>query len=370
MTPLYVGLISGTSVDAVDAALVELPPSGRISSRAYYRHPIPNELRESLLGAFGLDSLQATLKLDVRMGRLFAEAVIELLAVANTSRADIRAIGSHGQTISHQPFGAFPHTLQIGDPNIIAEITGITTVADFRRRDVAAGGQGAPLAPAFHAALFGGQTHRRVIVNIGGIANLTILTADQGGEVIGFDTGPGNGLLDAWISKCHSKPMDIDAAWAASGSVDQRLLRHFLGDTYFSKPAPKSTGKETFNLEWIEQMLNHFDKVVDAHHVQRTLAELTVVTIADAVRNHERDCEEILVCGGGARNPLLIDGLRRTLPTTKVNSTNAYGIDPDYLEACAFAWLAKQTLSHTAGNLPSVTGATRPVVLGGVYCAS
>ena len=367
MKSLYIGLISGTSVDAIDAVLVELTANDRISTLSCHRHSIPEALRGALLEAFSRDSLQAVLELDVRVGHLFAEAAIELLDLAGVAHAEVRAIGSHGQTVSHQPLACYPHTAQIADPNIIAERTGITTVADFRRRDVAVGGQGAPLAPAFHAALFGGHKQRCAVVNVGGIANLTLLPEEDTGDIIGFDTGPGNGLLDAWISKHRGLPMDSGAQWAGSGRVDKRLLRQFLSEQYFREPSPKSTGKEHFNLGWIEQMLTLHQRAVDTQHVQRTLAELTVVTIADAVRDHAPECDELLVCGGGARNPLLMGGLGQTLSNTTVKSSAAYGVDPDYLEACAFAWLAKQTMDHTTGNLPSVTGACRSVVLGGVY---
>lgn len=367
MSHLYVGLISGTSVDAVDAALVEVIANDNVSTLACHKHPITQSLRDSLLGAFSHDSLQTTLELDVRLGHLFAEAVMDLLDKAGLTPSDVRAIGSHGQTISHKPSGPHPHTLQIGDPNIIAVRTGITTVADFRRRDVALGGQGAPLAPAFHAALFGGSDQRRAVVNIGGIANLTLLPKHHSDDVIGFDTGPGNGLLDAWVSRHLEIPMDTDAVWASAGTVDKRLLGQFLSDEYFARPAPKSTGKEYFDLRWVDQVLARNETRVDKQDVQRTLAELTISTIAEAVRDNKAGCDELLVCGGGAQNPLLMGGLREKLSPMEVKSTAEYGVDPDYLEACAFAWLAKQTLEGTAGNLPSVTGARKPVVLGGVY---
>ena len=363
-------MISGTSVDAVDSVLTKLTANEKLSTLTCHRHPIPENLRRALLGAFSCDSLQLALELDVRLGNLFAEAAIELLNKAETSSADVCAIGSHGQTISHQPFGDFPHTLQIGDPNIIAERTGITTVADFRRRDIAAGGQGAPLAPALHAALFGGDKFVRAIANIGGISNLTVLPIDVAARVVGFDSGPGNGLLDAWISKHLGLSIDTDATWATSGTVDKPLLQQFMSDDYFARPAPKSTGKEHFNLAWIEHMLDLHNAVVSDQDVQRTLAELTITTIAEAVRTYAPHCTELLVCGGGVHNPLLISGLRENLSHTDVRTTAAYGVDPDYLEACAFAWLAKRTLEHRTGNLPSVTGASRSSVLGGVYFAT
>ena len=352
MASLYIGLISGTSVDAIDATLAKLPTNGDLTTIACYRHPIPKQLRATILTAFARDSLQLTLELDVLLGRLFAEAVIELLRRAATSPANVCAIGSHGQTISHQPCAVAPHTLQIGDPNIIAECTGITTVADFRRRDIAAGGQGAPLAPALHAALFGEDNRRRGVVNIGGIANLTFFPKHDPATVIGFDCGPGNGLMDAWVAKHLSTPIDTDAAWAAGGTVDPMLLERFLQEDYFAQPAPKSTGKEHFNLEWIEAQLGSHTGIVSDQDVQRTLAELSVHTIADAVRRYAPDCEELLVCGGGVHNPLLMAGLRQNLPEITVKTTAAYGVDPDYVEALAFAWLAKQTLNHLTGNMP------------------
>ena len=361
------GLISGTSVDAIDAVLVELGSKEKLATLACHRHKIPPQLRDALLGAFSRDSLRLTLDLDVRLGKLFADAVTELLREAGRSCVEVRAVGSHGQTISHQPFADIPHTLQIGDPNIIAERTGITTVADFRRRDIAAGGQGAPLAPALHAALFRRHKQISAVINIGGISNLTMFPTAESDDVIGFDSGPGNGLIDAWIAAHLGKPIDTGAVWAAGGKVDETLLHQFMSDSYFALTAPKSTGKEYFNFAWIERQLALHGKSIHNQDVQRTLAELTICTIVDALGSCRPACGEILVCGGGVHNPVLMEGLREKLAPAEVKTTAAYGVDPDYLEACAFAWLAKQTLDHKVGNLPSVTGASRSVVLGGVY---
>tara|TARA_Y100000588_G_scaffold332966_1_gene371563 strand:- start:438 stop:1370 length:933 start_codon:yes stop_codon:yes gene_type:complete len=307
------------------------------------------------------------MELDVCLGELFADAVFALLKQSGKCFTEVCAIGSHGQTISHQPFADVPHTLQIGDPNIIAERTGITTVADFRRRDIAAGGQGAPLAPALHAALFGTNEQRSAIVNIGGISNLTLFPTPASDTVIGFDCGPGNGLMDAWTNAHLGIPIDTDAAWAISGKINRGLLSQFMSDKYFALSAPKSTGKEYFNLSWVEQQLTLHNQPIDNQDVQRTLAELTICTIVEALENSGATFKELLVCGGGVHNPLLMAGLQEKLCQIEVKTTAAYGVDPDYLEACAFAWLAKQSLEHRVGNLPSVTGASRAVILGGVY---
>lgn len=365
---LYIGLISGTSVDAIDAALVDLGGTRPVVVSTY-AHAIPTELRRELLCAADRDRLHQVLRLDVRMGHLFSEAALALLDAAGCSGAAISAIGSHGQTVSHQPSGDFPYTLQIGDPNIIVERTGITTVADFRRRDIAAGGQGAPLVPAYHYALFQSRERARAVVNIGGIANVTVLPSDPDAPVLGFDTGPGNGLLDTWANRHLGVALDREAAWAQEGEPIPALLSEFLADAFFAAAPPKSTGKEDFNLAWIQGCIERMKPEPGARDVQRTLCELTVVTIADAIAQHASDTDEIFVCGGGVNNPLLMRGLQARLKPRRVVPSAERGIDPDFVEACAFAWLAKQTLDGRAASLPSVTGAGRPVVLGAIYPA-
>ena len=369
MPDFYIGLISGTSMDAIDAALVDFGNHFSPPLCHYQNIPIPAKLRERLISVAQGD--KATLaqlgELDVRMGHLFADAALALLQRENISPGNVRAIGSHGQTIYHRPNGPYPTSIQIGDPNIIAERTGITTVADFRRRDMAAGGQGAPLVPVFHESMFRLNDRNRVILNIGGIANVTILPANPLHKVSGFDTGPGNTLMDAWIKKHQRKNKDDSGRWAASGEVDETLLGKMLRDPYFQKAAPKSTGREYFNLAWLEKMLKRHKKRMLSKHVQATLCELTARSISDAIRKYAPKTNEVLVCGGGVHNLALMLRLQLLLDDIRVVSTEEFNTDPDYVEAIAFAWLAKRTLEGKAGNLPSVTGAKRALVLGGIY---
>jgi len=389
--PLYIGLISGTSVDAIDAALVDFA-QGDLAHRdlahrdlaecpptvvAARSEPIPQALRETLLALSEGSGAGAELfALDVTLGELFAQAALALLAVAGVEARDVRAIGSHGQTVAHEPQGRAPYTVQIGDPNVIAERTGITTVADLRRRDVAAGGQGAPLVPGYHEALFRSAEVERAVANIGGIANLTVLPCDPRTPVTAFDTGPGNGLLDAWAQARLGRPFDAGGRWATEGRVQAALLESMVADPYFVWVPPKSTGRGYFNLGWVQARLAALPPMADAPmtdapmtdaDVQRTLVELTVRSVAEALERHAPRVEQVLVCGGGAHNPLLVGGLSERLAPRSVSSTAALGVDPDFVEAAAFAWLAHRTLAGLPGNLPSVTGARRPVALGGIY---
>uniref|UniRef100_UPI00262F5649 anhydro-N-acetylmuramic acid kinase n=1 Tax=Dokdonella sp. TaxID=2291710 RepID=UPI00262F5649 len=287
-----------------------------------------------------------------------------LLREAGIDRDEVSAIGSHGQTVRHRVGGAHPFTLQIGDASVIAERTGIATVADFRRADVAAGGQGAPLLPALHAAVFSDAAVPRAILNLGGIANLTLL--QHGRDAIGFDSGPANCLLDAWAERHLGKPRDDDGVWARSGQVDAGLLAALLADPYFAAPPPKSTGREDFNLAWLDARLPAGLAPAD---VQATLLALSAHTIADAVRTHAPAMREIYACGGGVHNGALMNALRAQLPGLKVDSTAALGLHPDYVEAAGFAWLARARLIGEPGNLPSVTGARGPRLLGAIYPA-
>ena len=368
MPEYYIGLMSGTSMDAIDAALVDLNDRTPVL-RDQLSAPIPPKLRERLIAvAQGGDTTVAQLsELDVRLAHLFADAALALLQQSDTAADKVRAIGSHGQTVYHRPDGPCPTSVQIGDPNIIAERTGITTVADFRRRDMAAGGQGAPLVPALHEAVFRLNDRNRVIVNIGGIANVTLLPANPLHRISGFDTGPGNGLMDAWIKKHQRKNKDDRGRWAASGEVDEDLLGKMLKDRYFHKAPPKSTGREYFNLAWLEKILKRHKKRLLSKNVQATLCELTAKTISDAILEHAPQTHEVLVCGGGGHNLALMLRLQLLLDDIRVVSTEEFGVDPDYVEAVAFAWLAKRTLQGRAGNLPSVTGAGHGVILGGIY---
>ncbi|HEB55729.1 MAG TPA: anhydro-N-acetylmuramic acid kinase [Gammaproteobacteria bacterium] len=366
----YIGLMSGTSLDAVDAALVYFHKQD-CQLRQHIAFPIADDIRRQALSLLnpGDNELARLCRLDVQLGRLFAKAVETLLAQANLDSSAIRAIGSHGQTLRHYPDDEFPTSLQIGDPNIIAEQTGITTVADFRRRDMAAGGQGAPLVPAFHQAMLHDSRYNRVVVNIGGIANITVLAKDLNQAVIGFDTGPGNALLDSWTQQRRQQRYDKEGQWAASGTCHQALLDDLLNDPYFEQIPPKSTGRETFNLQWLKKSLQNFPALTPAD-IQATLVELTAISIARAILKHSSNTEQIFICGGGIHNTFLMQRLAAHLPKQTIQSTSSAGIDPDWVEAMAFAWLARQTLNGKTGNLASVTGACQPLILGGIYPAS
>lgn len=386
----FLGLISGTSADGIDAALVRFgdctdpstetrPPATAPVGRALPLHvvaanttPYPGDLRRRVL-ALATSSASVPLddygRLDVEIGECFAAAATALLREARIDRTDVAAIGSHGQTVRHRIGGAHPFTLQIGDASVIAERTGIPTVADFRRADVAAGGQGAPLLPALHAAVFADAAIPRAILNLGGIANLTLLaprSGDQGAAVTGFDSGPANCLLDAWAERHLGTPRDDDGNWARSGRVDAALLAALLADPYFAAPAPKSTGREDFNLAWLDARL---PARIASADVQATLLALSARSIADAVRAHAPATREIYACGGGVHNAALMDALRAQLPGLALDSTAALGLDPDYVEAAGFAWLAQARFAGRPGNLPSVTGAAGPRLLGAIYPA-
>jgi anhydro-N-acetylmuramic acid kinase len=361
----YIGLISGTSMDGVDTVLARFEDD-RLALVASHIHPYPPELRGLLKAAIlqpeavGLDQLGT---LDRWVGECFRDAALDLISSSGVDRVAIAAIGSHGQTLRHQPNSAHPFSLQIGDAATIAEGTGITTVSDFRRADIAAGGQGAPLVPPFHDWLMGPKDKHRVVLNIGGVANITVLpTVDA--PVVGFDTGPGNTLLDAWISTQRGSPYDRSGLWAADGKVNARLLSELLNDAYFDLPPPKSTGFEYFNLEWLEGFDISQEKPVD---IQATLSELTATSVAKAIREHAALTEEVYVCGGGAHNADLLSRLRSHLPETTIRSTADIGLDPDWVEAAAFAWLAMKAMKKQTGNLPSVTGARHKKVLGAIH---
>ena len=362
----FIGLMSGTSADAIDAALVNL--AGDDPDLIDYRqYPLEAGLRQALRSVRAASSIEAISELDYRVGRRFGQAALALLEANGMAPEQVRAIGSHGQTILHLPQATPPRTMQIGDPNLIAGLTGITTVADFRRADMAAGGQGAPLAPAFHAWRFRSERVNRVVLNIGGIANITVLPAAQGEGVRGFDTGPGNTLMDAWIQQCLGRSYDDQGRWAATGTVQQELLELMLSDPYFSAPPPKSTGNDDFNAAWITGRRDKTGKACRDEDIQATLLELTAASIADAISGFSPGTEEILVCGGGIHNTALVQRLQSLFSGIAVKSTGDYGIDPDAVEAVTFAWLARQRLENIPANLPSVTGAGRAAVLGAVY---
>ncbi|SAI92933.1 anhydro-N-acetylmuramic acid kinase [Klebsiella aerogenes] len=363
----FIGVMSGTSLDGVDVVLAAINEN-MVAQQASLSYPIPVNLKEDILAI--CQGQQLTLsqlgRLDNRLGRLFSDAVLALMRQQNLQPEDVVAIGCHGQTVWHEPTGDAPHTMQIGDNNQIAAHTGVTVVGDFRRRDMALGGQGAPLVPAFHQALLAHPVERRMVLNIGGIANLSLLVPGQ--PVRGYDTGPGNMLMDAWIWRQCGKPYDKDAQWASEGKVLLPLLQDMLSDPWFPLPAPKSTGREYFNYGWLEKHLARFTHL-RGQDVQATLTELTAVTISEQVLL-SGGCERLLVCGGGARNPLLMARLAALLPGTEVTTTDDAGISGDDMEALAFAWLAWRTLAGLPGNLPSVTGASEATILGAIYPAN
>ncbi|MCT4705701.1 anhydro-N-acetylmuramic acid kinase [Enterobacteriaceae bacterium H11S18] len=363
----YIGVMSGTSLDGIDVVLAAIDEH-LVVQLANHSHPIPLALKNAILAI--CQGQQLTLsqlgQLDHRLGTLFAEAVQTLMDKQGLTYADVVAIGCHGQTVWHEPKGEAPHTLQIGDNNRIVARTGVTVVGDFRRRDMALGGQGAPLVPAFHHALLAHPTESRMVLNIGGIANLSLLI--PGKPVKGYDTGPGNMLMDAWIWRQKGKPYDEDAQWASSGKVVLPLLQQMLSDPYFASPAPKSTGREYFNYGWLERQLSAFPGLA-GEDVQATLTELSAETIAEQVLLCG-GCERLMVCGGGSRNPLLMARLAGLLPGIEVGSTDEAGISGDDMEALAFAWLAYRTVSGLSGNLPSVTGASEASVIGAIFPAN
>jgi len=367
MSEYYVGLMSGTSIDAVDVVLAQIDEQ-EIKIVAAHTHTIPINIKQSIFDLCqpGENEIDRMGQLDHQLGSLFAEAANRLIEQSNINPKQIKAIGSHGQTIRHRPDSDHPFTLQIANPALICQLTNITTVADFRRADMAAGGQGAPLVPAFHDALFSHETKDRVILNIGGMANISILPADENIAVSGFDTGPGNVLLNAWIGEHKQQPYDENGTWSSSYTYDENLLGHLLSHPYFKKHPPKSTGRETFDLAWIKEVLNGLQGTIKPGKVQSTICELTARSIVDAIKNHAPNTNEILVCGGGAHNRDLVSRIENQTQIT-VKLTDDFGINADYVEAAAFAWFARQTLHMVPANLPSVTGAKHPVILGAIY---
>jgi anhydro-N-acetylmuramic acid kinase len=368
MTNLFIGIMSGTSLDGVDAALVAFENGSFENETCQLKETqflaYPDALKTELLALHEPkhNELEAACILGCSLAHLYADAVKKLLRKAKVNAADIAAIGCHGQTIRHRPELEF--TLQIGNNALLAELTNITVVGDFRSRDIAAGGQGAPLVPAFHQAMFGANKLNRAIVNIGGIANITYLS--KNGSVLGFDTGPGNMLLDSWTKLKTGKDYDADGAWAATGVVIDSLLTNMLAEPYFALPPPKSTGRDLFNDDWLKQ--HQLYPHLRPQDVARTLTALTAHSICDAL-NKCGELDEVYICGGGARNKLLVDSLQTLLGSVPVQATKTLGIDSDWVEAAAFAWLAKQTLENQPSNLPAVTGAKGLRILGAIYPA-
>ncbi len=357
--------MSGTSLDGVDAVLAEIDSSGQ--PRLLHTHylPYPDDLRARVLALHAAqpDEIHLAAVAANELARLYADAVSGVLGGIEAD--GVRAIGCHGQTLRHRP--ADGYTLQIGNAAMLAELTGIAVVSDFRSRDIAAGGQGAPLVPAFHTRVMRSPGIHRIIANIGGIANLTDLPTD--GNVRGWDTGPGNMLMDAWIARHRDVRYDRDGAWAASGRIHPDLLASLTQHPYLQQPPPKSAGREQFNLDWLDATLGGLGDAIDPADVQATLLEFTAVSLVDAVNRECRGAQELYVCGGGAHNGALMQRLGAGLPNIRVASTAMLGVDPDWVEALAFAWLARQALHHAPGNLPAVTGARGERILGAVYPA-
>lgn len=362
--PLYLGVMSGTSLDGLDIALIEQEQNTRLLGTHYL--PMPDELRSSLLSlcAPGPDELARAAIAEQQWVHLAAQGINALLAQHGIAAHSIRAIGSHGQTVRHEPTRGF--SIQIGNPALLVELTGISVVSDFRRRDVAAGGQGAPLVPAFHDALFASVNSTRAILNVGGFSNLSLLDPDR--PVHGFDCGPGNVLLDAWIHRHQGVAYDHEGQWAGSGQVQMNLLKAMLSDPYFHTQGPKSTGRELFNLAWVDQHLQSLPALA-AVDVQATLLELTAISITEALKAAQQNTEMLLVCGGGAHNHSLMRRLAQLLPNSRVSSTDEQGVPADWVEAMAFAWLAHCCLEGIPANRPSVTGAQGLRVLGAIYPA-
>lgn len=365
---IYIGLMSGTSLDGIDVAIIdfaEYPPKLLHCETSPYEIAIRQRLQALCQEASTtLDNLYS---LDAELGELYARSVNQALELSSVDRDRVVAIGCHGQTIRHSPDSLSPYTAQIGDPNRIAALTGITTVADFRRKDIALGGQAAPLAPAFHRFLFQSENENRALINIGGIANITFLPANPDQSVIGFDTGPGNTLLDFWNARHRNSSFDDAGSWSQTGRVIDNLLESMIsGEDYFHLASPKSTGTEHFNFDWLSGFLKN---EYAANDVQATLVELTATTIAAAISALPALPTNCFVCGGGAHNLYLLGRLSAILPDCGIATTAALGLAPDYVEAVAFAWLARERINARSGNIPEVTRAKMAGILGGVYLA-
>ena len=379
MGGLFIGIMSGTSLDGADAVLVAFEADAAAPPRVltHAHEPFSAALRDELLALqrSGDDELHRAALAANRLADLYAGLVARLCKDAGVAAADVAAIGAHGQTLRHRP--ELGYTIQLNPPARLAEATGIAVVADFRSRDVAAGGQGAPLAPAFHAQVFGAPGVHRLVVNLGGIANLTHLPADSRDAVRGWDCGPGNVLLDAWIAARRGAPFDADGAWAHGGNVSMRLLAALLAEPWFALPPPKSTGRDLFDLPWLMRQLACFGEVVQVRDrdVQATLAELTARALAESATRHANGVDEVIVCGGGTNNGDLIGRIAhafaraagRPVRVMTCDAIDAGGIAPEHVEALAFAWLARQCLAGRPGNLAAVTGAHGPRILGAVY---
>ena len=358
---LYIGLMSGTSMDGIDAVLVDFSEQ-QPKLLASHTQAWPASLQQALIKARDIpdSELDSLTSLDLETAEIFSEASLNLLKKTDYQTEDIIAIGNHGQTIRHRPDIENPFSLQIGNAKKLAELTRINVISDFRTADIKVGGQGAPLVPAFHQAIFQNKTKNRVIVNIGGIANITVLAKDITQDIIGFDCGPGNTLMDAWVTKQKQQSYDIDGKFAAEGKTNVQILATLLMDDYFQLPAPKSTGFEYFNLDWLE---NKIHNEINSADMQSTLCDLTATSIIRAINQYAKNTDEIYICGGGAHNKELMHRLQN-LTKFSVTTTEFLGVHPNWVEAMAFSWLAYQHNNDQTGNLPSVTGANKAVKLG------
>jgi len=367
----YIGIMSGTSLDGIDIAITRFSGAGKFHFIAAQTFPFPEQLYNTLKILISQQGchFQELGNIDIALGQLIGQSINQLLVEENLTAKDITAIGSHGQTLFHSPTGDFPFSLQIGNANVISEVTGITTVADFRQRDIAAGGQGAPLVPAFHQALFASTIEDRVIVNIGGISNITHIPSDPNKAVIGFDTGPGNVLIDYWTQLHLNKSYDDGGQWAASGKCNDHYLSLLINEPFFRMAAPKSTGRELFNPQWLKQIADKYTPEISAVDVQATLVEFTAQTLCNDIKKYADSSSHIYICGGGAHNDYLLSRLQQLLIGKQLSTTEKLGLNPNWVEACAFAWLAYRTMNKQTGNLPTVTGATHPVVLGAIHPA-
>jgi anhydro-N-acetylmuramic acid kinase len=361
VSELYLGLMSGTSLDGVDAAIVRFEPEIKIEAARTvpWREDLRTRLDDFSHARYVGDPIDELGRLDRAVAEFFAAAALTLLEDAGVQTRQIAAIGSHGQTVRHRPP---TFTLQLGDPNLLAAVVGIPVVADFRRKDLALGGQGAPLVPAFHRAVFSRSEESRAVLNIGGIANITRLT--PGSDVTGWDVGPGNVLMNAWIERHSGRLYDADGAWAASAALDGELLAALWAEPWFAAAPPKSSGRELFNLEWLARRAPRAAGL-PAAVVQSTLCELTARAAAEALR--DQPVARLILCGGGVHNGELCRRLAARLPESRVETSAVHGLDPDFVEAAAFAWLAREAMAGRTGNLTAVTGARRAAVLGGIY---
>lgn len=359
----YIGLMSGTSVDGIDAVLVSINQD-QIECLASQSTRFDQTIRNTILDACtkGFTSADQVPALDQQLADIYAEA-INKVAYRHSASLQNAVIACHGQTINHEPNATPPFSLQIGNAQRLANLCNRPVVSDFRNADIAVGGQGAPLAPAFHHTVFRSSEESRVVANLGGIANISVLPSDARRDVVGFDTGPANGLMDYWINKHLGKDFDQSGQWAASGKLNSALLETLLDEDYFSLTPPKSTGRELFNAHWLERKLSQFAALAP-EDVQATLCELSAVTVARDIKHHDADCKRVLLCGGGVHNKELKRRLQLHLSNASIDSTAAFGVDPDFVEAIAFAWLAHRHVNQLTGNLPSVTGASKKVILG------